>query len=68
MPAKTLMKNNSMTGKAVEIDQKANPTIRLQLRNTFSMIEALVMLHAVTTKTVLGFFQVISSDVADEYA
>ena len=66
MPAKMLMKNNSVIGKAVEMDQKVNPTILLRLRNKFSMREALMMLQAITTKTVLGFFQVISSDVADE--
>lgn len=68
-PAKMLIRNNSRSGNAVEMDQKAYPIYRLPLRNTFSMIEALVMLQAMTTKIVLGFFQVISSDVAcEEYA
>jgi len=64
MPAKTLNKNNSKIGNAVEMDQKANPTKMPPLRNTCSIIDALVTLQAMTTKMVFGFFQDISSDVA----
>lgn len=62
MPAKMLTRNNSRSGNAVEIDQKANPVIWVPLRNTFSVIEVLIILQAMTTKMVLGFFHVTSSD------
>jgi hypothetical protein len=69
MPAKTLRKSNSRDGNAVEMDQKVNPSIWLPLKKTFNMMEAPIILQAMTTRTVLGFFQVISSDiVAWEYA
>ena len=65
-PAKMLRRNNSRSGSAVEIDQNANPTIRFPLRNTFNMMEVLIMLQAMTIMMVLGFLQVISSDAACE--
>lgn len=66
MPAKMLKKNSSSDGSNVEMDQKAYPIIWLPLRNTFKMTQVLVMLQAMTTRMVLGFFHVMSSGVAVE--